>query len=120
MSFDSTAMKKFSRYHWPGNVRELRNVIERAIMLVGDGVILQKASRALLIALLDESAQGACCLTALPYMEAKEHALAIFYPDVFASQTRAAWRGYRQGCGQQQHSTAALLVIDEKVSQKPS
>jgi Nif-specific regulatory protein len=26
-------------YHWPGNVRELENVIERATILVEDGVI---------------------------------------------------------------------------------
>jgi PAS domain S-box-containing protein len=27
-------------YHWPGNIRELRNVIERAVILRGDGEIL--------------------------------------------------------------------------------
>ena len=78
VSFDSTAMEELLTYHWPGNVRELRNVIERAIMLVGDGVISRKEVRALLIPLLVESAQGSSCLTALPYMEAKEHALADF------------------------------------------
>ena len=27
-------------YHWPGNVRELRNVLERAVILAGEGTIL--------------------------------------------------------------------------------
>ena len=27
------------RYHWPGNVRELRNVIQRAVVLSGSGLI---------------------------------------------------------------------------------
>jgi transcriptional regulator with PAS, ATPase and Fis domain len=27
------------RYHWPGNVRELRNVIERAVILAGEGTL---------------------------------------------------------------------------------
>ena len=29
----------FSEYAWPGNVRELRNVLERAVILAGEGVI---------------------------------------------------------------------------------
>ncbi len=29
----------FSKYNWPGNVRELRNVIERAVILAGEGTI---------------------------------------------------------------------------------
>ena len=28
------------RYHWPGNIRELRNVMERAVLLSADGVVL--------------------------------------------------------------------------------
>ncbi len=27
------------RHHWPGNVRELRNVLERAVILAGEGTI---------------------------------------------------------------------------------
>ncbi len=33
------ALQAFSRYHWPGNVRELRNVLERALVLAGGGVV---------------------------------------------------------------------------------
>jgi DNA-binding NtrC family response regulator len=33
-------MEKFRRYNWPGNVRELRNVVERAVILAGEGTIL--------------------------------------------------------------------------------
>ena len=29
----------FLNYHWPGNVRELRNVLERAVILAGDGTV---------------------------------------------------------------------------------
>src|SRR5690348_7683751 len=32
-------MEKFERYSWPGNVRELRNVLERAVILAGEGSI---------------------------------------------------------------------------------
>ncbi len=31
------AMRLLERYPWPGNVRELRNVIDRAVLLAGDG-----------------------------------------------------------------------------------
>ena len=34
------ALAWLERYSWPGNVRELRNVIERAMLLAGDGLIL--------------------------------------------------------------------------------
>jgi DNA-binding NtrC family response regulator len=30
------------RHHWPGNVRELRNVLERAVILAGEGTIEMK------------------------------------------------------------------------------
>ena len=30
---------QFKRYSWPGNVRELRNVLERAVILSGEGTI---------------------------------------------------------------------------------
>ena len=32
-------MEQFTRYSWPGNVRELRNVLERAVILAGEGTI---------------------------------------------------------------------------------
>jgi len=33
------ALERLERYHWPGNVRELRNVIQRAVVLGGTGLI---------------------------------------------------------------------------------
>src|SRR6266567_1880296 len=32
-------MDHFKRYPWPGNVRELRNVLERAVIIAGEGQI---------------------------------------------------------------------------------
>ncbi len=32
-------MEAFERHNWPGNVRELRNVLERAVILAGEGSI---------------------------------------------------------------------------------
>ena len=32
-------MDRFNAYSWPGNVRELRNVLERAVILAGEGTI---------------------------------------------------------------------------------
>src|SRR5579863_7306673 len=32
-------IEALQRHHWPGNVRELRNVLERAVILVGEGTI---------------------------------------------------------------------------------
>ncbi|MDQ2843733.1 MAG: sigma-54 dependent transcriptional regulator [Acidobacteriota bacterium] len=32
-------MEAFHKYNWPGNVRELRNVLERAVIMTGEGAI---------------------------------------------------------------------------------
>ncbi|MFZ0933042.1 MAG: sigma-54 dependent transcriptional regulator [Bryobacteraceae bacterium] len=36
---DTEVMDLFLRYDWPGNVRELRNVLERAVIMAGEGLI---------------------------------------------------------------------------------
>jgi len=35
-------LETFERHNWPGNVRELRNVLERAVILAGEGAIERK------------------------------------------------------------------------------
>jgi DNA-binding NtrC family response regulator len=37
-----TSIERFQDYAWPGNVRELRNVLERAAIMAGEGMILPK------------------------------------------------------------------------------
>jgi DNA-binding NtrC family response regulator len=32
-------MEAFKKYQWPGNVRELRNVLERAVIMAGEGAV---------------------------------------------------------------------------------
>lgn len=36
---DSEVLSAFKAYHWPGNARELRNVIERATIVAGTGML---------------------------------------------------------------------------------
>ena len=36
---DAEVLDVFHRYDWPGNVRELRNILERAVILAGEGLI---------------------------------------------------------------------------------
>ena len=38
-SISSAAMTTLQRYSWPGNIRELRNVLERALLVAGNGPI---------------------------------------------------------------------------------
>ncbi|MEO8028879.1 MAG: sigma-54 dependent transcriptional regulator [Bryobacteraceae bacterium] len=38
-SIDPTVLDHFQQYSWPGNIRELRNVLERALILAGQGPI---------------------------------------------------------------------------------
>ncbi len=39
---DAEVLELFHRYDWPGNVRELRNILERAAILAGEGLIRLK------------------------------------------------------------------------------
>jgi DNA-binding NtrC family response regulator len=39
VNIDADVREKLERYPWPGNVRELRNVMERAVILAGEGSI---------------------------------------------------------------------------------
>ena len=38
----STVLEALQRHDWPGNVRELRNVLERAVILAGEGTVEMK------------------------------------------------------------------------------
>jgi DNA-binding NtrC family response regulator len=39
---DGEVLDLFQRYDWPGNVRELRNILERAVIMTGEGFIRVK------------------------------------------------------------------------------
>ena len=39
VSISSAAITTLQRYSWPGNIRELRNVLERAVLVAGEGPI---------------------------------------------------------------------------------
>ena len=39
---DDCVMERLNRHSWPGNVRELRNVLERAVIIAGSGMIAMK------------------------------------------------------------------------------
>jgi DNA-binding NtrC family response regulator len=38
-NIDADLMEQLKKYSWPGNVRELRNVLERAVIVAGEGII---------------------------------------------------------------------------------
>lgn len=40
VALSSQAIEAMKRYRWPGNIRELKNVMERAVLLCGQGPIL--------------------------------------------------------------------------------
>ena len=42
-------LEAFARHDWPGNVRELRNVLERAVILAGEGTLERKHLPAFLL-----------------------------------------------------------------------
>jgi DNA-binding NtrC family response regulator len=38
----ASTLERFQSYSWPGNIRELRNVLERAAIMAGEGMLLPK------------------------------------------------------------------------------
>lgn len=77
--FDEGAIELLMSYPWPGNGRELRNVLERAVMLpTGDNLTAQDLRELLPSGHVDAGDSSESPLLSLPYMEAKEHAIAQF------------------------------------------
>lgn len=58
--FSDAALRVLNAHQWPGNVRELQNVIERAVILCGDGGLLEPENLGLTTAVpsADSSAGG--------------------------------------------------------------
>jgi len=75
---DPSARRELTAYPWPGNVRELRNVIERVVMLATSDVITKADIKSLLTTTQDAAAESLASYAGLPYMDAKEKALADF------------------------------------------
>jgi DNA-binding NtrC family response regulator len=75
---DSSALSELGAYPWPGNVRELRNVVERAVMLVTTDAIGRTEIRHVLGSGKNGRSAEQVSYAALPYMEAKNKALADF------------------------------------------
>jgi transcriptional regulator with PAS, ATPase and Fis domain len=60
----AAALEALERHNWPGNVRELRNVLERAVILAGEGAIERKHLPAFMLngAVAAATANGAVTL----------------------------------------------------------
>jgi transcriptional regulator with PAS, ATPase and Fis domain len=77
--FDASAIAELMAYDWPGNVRELRNVVERAVMLATEETICAAEVRPLLSsAKRSDSVEEIGAYASLPYIEAKQQAVADF------------------------------------------
>ncbi len=76
--FDESALSELMKYSWPGNGRELRNVVERAVMLATGDTITSRDIHPVLPQATGPEAGGEPGYTGLPYMEAKEQAIADF------------------------------------------
>ena len=63
------ALKYLVRYHWPGNVRELENIIERLVILKGEGTIEQED--------LPEKLLGSEWADMLPFVDIPENGISF-------------------------------------------
>jgi len=57
-AFAEDAIAELRRYGWPGNVRELRNVVERLVLLAGEGAVNGADVRMILPSAGPNSAEG--------------------------------------------------------------
>jgi DNA-binding NtrC family response regulator len=62
----SDVLDAFDRYSWPGNVRELRNVLERAVILAGEGTLELKHVPAFLQGRATMAAAAGASASAVP------------------------------------------------------
>jgi two-component system, NtrC family, nitrogen regulation response regulator NtrX len=56
--FGQDAVDELRRYNWPGNIRELRNVVERLVLLAGEGPVSATEVRLVLPVSDDDSSAG--------------------------------------------------------------
>jgi PAS domain S-box-containing protein len=70
VSFDDQVINEFVKYHWPGNVRELKHVLERAVVIHGDGIGSRESYEKLLIG-SQPKREGVFCSEIIPYKQAK-------------------------------------------------
>jgi len=56
--FADDAIAELQRYGWPGNVRELRNVVERLVLLAGEGAVSSADVRMILSSAKSDAARG--------------------------------------------------------------
>ena len=56
--FGKDAIDELRRYNWPGNIRELRNVVERLVLLAGEGPVSATEVRLVLPVSGDDSSAG--------------------------------------------------------------
>ncbi len=47
LRFSDEALDALERYDWPGNVRQLRNVVQRALLFRGEGLVIPASAIAL-------------------------------------------------------------------------
>jgi DNA-binding NtrC family response regulator len=66
----ATVLDALEKHNWPGNVRELRNVLERAVILAGEGAIEMRHLPAFLQAQRATAGAAVAPLTATPSLAA--------------------------------------------------
>jgi DNA-binding NtrC family response regulator len=110
------AIKKLQSYHWPGNVRELRNVLERALLTVGEKEI--HCEDLLLVA--DSAPPGKRSTGGMPGSEWDIRPLDEVIADYAAAAVDAASGNMRKAARQLQISPSTLYArLKERSSEKP-
>jgi transcriptional regulator with PAS, ATPase and Fis domain len=70
VTFDDRVIKEFAGYQWPGNVRELEHVLERVVVIHGDGGGIGNSFAQILNGNRAKR-EGVYCTEIIPYKQAK-------------------------------------------------
>ena len=70
VTLDARVIREFTGYDWPGNVRELEHVLERAVVIHGDGLGTRESFAELLTG-TSPKREGVYCAEIIPYKQAK-------------------------------------------------
>lgn len=70
VTFDDRLIKEFTGYQWPGNVRELEHVLERVVVIHGDGLEIGE-NFVKLLNTTQAKREGVYCTEIIPYKQAK-------------------------------------------------
>ena len=110
------AIERLMAYDWPGNVRELRNVIERALIVLGSGQEINVSHLGALLTVPSPAATSAPAAAAAPKVEPLDDALVLRGQPTLESIEREYLASLLKKYGGNRRRVAEAMGVSERTA----